>query len=189
MVGTPLSLKTKLSPLLLHVCTLDGAHSEVGGELAGVGSLLPPHGFWGSKEGPRTWWQSPLASEPSPLPSLSYLCVNHCPQHIPKNNGPSCMLFAHWRPPLCTEAGVGVGEQQKPQGGDNRRPWRVSLRVLPKEPRVLGSIGCHRSPVSTCPASLSPDIRKHIYGNLRRVCPTGRKAIPCTRFGGTHLYT
>lgn len=33
------------------VCRFDGVPVEVRGKLAGVGSLLAPPGFWGSKEG------------------------------------------------------------------------------------------------------------------------------------------
>lgn len=59
-------------------------------------------------------------------PLLFYLCVYHCPQHIPMNHGSSCVLFSHLRPLLCTGAGMGVAEQQKPRGADSRHPLRAS---------------------------------------------------------------
>lgn len=94
---------------------------------------------------------------------VSYLLVYFCPQLVPLDNCPYCLVCAHPESP------------------------RVMMTGLPKTHSRV------HTPRDTEPRGAASNLnavsksRKHVYGKLRgRICPTGWKTLP-SRFGGTHL--
>lgn len=66
----------KFFSLCLHVCLClytHGENMEVGGQLCGVSSLLPPCEFQGVKAGPQAWQKTALPTEPPHQASSSLI--------------------------------------------------------------------------------------------------------------------
>ena len=71
---------------LIFVCahTHTHTHTQIGGQLSGVGSLLPPCAFQGLcscyqvwRQAPQVWWRAPLPTEAPHQPGL--LVLKACP--------------------------------------------------------------------------------------------------------------
>lgn len=77
VIYLPIFLFENFVTIIFCVCACDCIHVEVRGQVARVGSLLPPVSYHGFSSGCQTWWQGPLSTElPYPFPILKLL--PHC---------------------------------------------------------------------------------------------------------------